>query len=49
MLGLAGMGYFYLRLTDGAIPSILLLNPERFAAKTHLLSSAAWNSAAVPV
>jgi lantibiotic modifying enzyme len=30
MLGLAGIGHFYLRLTDPAIPSILLLRRESF-------------------
>jgi hypothetical protein len=31
MLGLAGIGYFYLRLAIPAIPSILLLRREAFA------------------
>ena len=30
MLGLAGIGYFYLRLYDQSIPSILILEPESF-------------------
>jgi len=30
MLGLAGIGYFYLRLYDPAIPSVLMLQPESF-------------------
>jgi lantibiotic modifying enzyme len=49
MLGLAGIGYFYLRLAIPAIPSILLLRREAFAqcsvpprsglvASTHLVS-----------
>ena len=29
MLGLAGIGLFYLRLYDPTIPSILLLTPQR--------------------
>jgi lantibiotic biosynthesis protein len=50
MLGLAGIGYFYLRLAIPAIPSILLLRREAFAqcgvpprsglvASTHLVGS----------
>ena len=31
MLGLAGIGHFYLRLANPAIPSILLLKREAFA------------------
>jgi hypothetical protein len=31
MLGLAGIGYFYLRLHDPAIPSMLLLHRESLA------------------
>lgn len=31
-LGLAGTAYFYLRLNDDAVPSVLLMRPERFAA-----------------
>lgn len=49
MLGLAGMGYFYLRLADSAIPSILLIDPGRFAARMPVPSSAGWNRAAFPV
>ena len=30
MLGLAGIGYFYLRLHDPTIPSILLVESENF-------------------
>lgn len=30
MLGLAGIGYYYLRLVDHRIPSILMLEPEKF-------------------
>jgi hypothetical protein len=30
MLGLAGIGYFYLRLNDATVPSLLLLCPEHF-------------------
>jgi lantibiotic modifying enzyme len=33
-LGLAGTAHFYLRLNDAAIPSVLLMRPERFAAHT---------------
>jgi lantibiotic biosynthesis protein len=40
MLGLAGIGHFYLRLHDPSIPSILLLRKEawgaRSSAQTHL-------------
>jgi hypothetical protein len=32
MVGLAGIGRFYLRLSHGALPSILLLRPEEFRA-----------------
>ena len=50
MLGLAGIGYFYLRLAIPAIPSILLLRREAFAqcgvpprsglvGSTHLVGS----------
>jgi hypothetical protein len=28
MVGFAGMGYFYLRLANPALPSVLLLHPE---------------------
>ena len=50
MDGLAGIGYFYLRLTNPATPSILLLNPERFVKSAlDSSSSAAWDRAAVPV
>lgn len=31
-LGLAGTAYFYLRLNDAAVPSVLLMRPEHFAA-----------------
>jgi lantibiotic biosynthesis protein len=31
MLGLAGIGYSYLRLCDPAIPSILIVQPENYA------------------
>ena len=31
MVGLAGIGHFYLRLHDPAVPSVLLLRPESFA------------------
>jgi hypothetical protein len=31
MLGLAGIGYFYLRLHNPAIPSLLLIQPEDFS------------------
>ena len=34
-LGLAGTAYFYLRLNDATIPSVLLMRPERFAAHVH--------------
>ncbi|HVC33562.1 MAG TPA: lanthionine synthetase LanC family protein [Chloroflexota bacterium] len=34
MVGLAGIGYYYLRLLDPTIPSILLLEPEAFAEAT---------------
>ena len=30
-LGLAGMGYFYLRLVDPKVPSVLMPLPEPFA------------------
>lgn len=30
MLGLAGIGYFYLRLYDSTLPSILMLQPESY-------------------
>ena len=33
MLGLAGVGYFYLRLADSAVPSILLPTPSPTAAQ----------------
>ena len=36
MLGLAGMGYFYLRLHDSAIPSILILRRESFVQDRKL-------------
>jgi lantibiotic modifying enzyme len=32
MLGLAGIGYFYLRLYDPAVPSVLLIHPRADAA-----------------
>ena len=32
LLGLAGIGYFYLRLHNPAIPSILILRPEDFSS-----------------
>jgi hypothetical protein len=32
MLGLAGIGRFYLRLSGATLPSILLLSPEEFRA-----------------
>jgi hypothetical protein len=35
MVGYAGMGYFYLRRADPALPSVLLLNPEEVAATTE--------------
>jgi lantibiotic modifying enzyme len=31
MLGVAGIGYFYLRLCNPAIPSILIVQPEQYA------------------
>src|SRR6185437_9749571 len=31
MVGLAGIGYYYLRLLDSTIPSILMLEPDAFA------------------
>jgi lantibiotic modifying enzyme len=37
MLGLAGIGYFYLRLLDQAVPSALILRREDFS-KSQLLS-----------
>lgn len=36
MVGLAGVGHFYLRLDNPAVPSILLLDPQRFAATVQL-------------
>jgi len=30
MLGLAGIGYFYLRLNDASVPSLILPRPEQF-------------------
>lgn len=35
MLGLAGIGYFYLRLSNPKIPSILILQPEKFSRRAH--------------
>ena len=35
LLGLAGIGYFYLRLYDPAIPSILIPKREDFSLKTY--------------
>ena len=35
MLGLAGIGYFYLRLSNPKIPSILILQPENFSRRAH--------------
>jgi len=32
-LGLAGTAYFYLRLNNPAVPSVLLMRPEQFAAE----------------
>jgi len=29
-LGLAGTAYFYLRLNDAVVPSVLLMRPEHF-------------------
>ena len=49
MTGLAGIGYWYLRLSNPAIPSLLLLNPERCGAKAAPESSlAVENYAAFP-
>jgi hypothetical protein len=39
MLGLAGIGYFYLRMSTALVPSLLLLQPERFAASVSTLSA----------
>jgi len=33
MLGLAGIGHFYLRLKDRAVPSVLLLHSQSFSAR----------------
>jgi lantibiotic modifying enzyme len=33
MLGLAGIGYFYLRLAVPSVPSILILRPEEFSIR----------------
>jgi lantibiotic modifying enzyme len=35
MTGLAGVGHFYLRLSDRSVPSVLLLRPETFAFDNH--------------
>jgi hypothetical protein len=35
MLGLAGIGYFYLRLHNSAHPSVLILQPDHFLHKKH--------------
>lgn len=47
-LGLAGIGMFYLRLARPAVPSVLLLRPERFGAGTAPDAAAAdelsWSS-----
>jgi hypothetical protein len=49
MTGLAGIGYWYLRLSNPAIPSLLLLNPGRCGAKAAPESSlAVENYAAFP-
>jgi lantibiotic modifying enzyme len=33
MLGVAGIGYAYLRLHDPAVPSILIVRPEEYAGR----------------
>ena len=33
MLGLAGIGHFYLRLHDSTVPSVLLMRPESFVGR----------------
>ena len=38
MVGLAGIGHFYLRLRDPTVPSALLLRPESFAAVRKVTS-----------
>jgi lantibiotic modifying enzyme len=38
MLGIAGIGYFYLRLHTPKIPSILILQPESFSERAHKVS-----------
>jgi hypothetical protein len=35
MIGLAGIGHFYLRLCYPDVPSILMLQPEKFMVRTH--------------
>jgi lantibiotic modifying enzyme len=47
MLGLAGIGWFYLRLHDPAVPSVLLIHPCAEAAPSPLPPSAARQAASV--
>ncbi|HEX2462066.1 MAG TPA: lanthionine synthetase LanC family protein [Vicinamibacterales bacterium] len=49
MVGLAGIGYFYLRLANPKLPSILFVQPERFASRSDAASSATPDTVCVGV